>query len=59
MVMCSRCKKRVAVVFMTKLEDGKRVNDGVCMKCAQEMGLPLGNLLGDYIPKFSHKQETH
>ena len=47
MVMCSRCKKRVAVVFMTKLEGDKRVNEGVCMKCAQEMGLPLGNLLGD------------
>ncbi len=52
MVMCSRCHKRVAVVFMTKLEDGKRVNDGVCMKCAKEMGLPLGNLLGDYMNKM-------
>ena len=55
--MCSRCKKRVAVVFMTRLEDGKRINDGVCMKCAQEMGLPLGNLLGDYMNKMGVSPE--
>ncbi len=57
MVMCSRCHKRVAVVFMTKLENGKRVNDGVCMKCAGELGLPLGNLLGDYMEKMGVSQE--
>ena len=42
---------------MTKLEDGKRVNDGVCMKCAKEMGLPLGNLLGDYMNKMGVSPE--
>ena len=52
MVMCSRCHKRVAVVFMTKMENGKRTNEGVCMKCAQELGLPLENLLGDYMNKM-------
>ncbi len=57
MVMCSRCHKRAAVVFMTKLEDGKRVNEGVCMKCAKEMGLPLGNLLGDYMNKMGISPE--
>ena len=50
--MCSRCHKRAAVVFMTKLENGKRVNEGVCMKCARELGLPLDNLLGDYMNKM-------
>lgn len=50
--MCSRCHKRAAVVFMTKLEDGKRVNEGVCITCAKELGLPLDNLLGDYMSKM-------
>ena len=57
MVMCARCQKRVAVVFMTKLENGKRVNEGVCMKCAQELGLPLENLLGDYMNKMGISPE--
>ena len=52
MVMCSRCHKRPAVVFMTKLENGKRVNEGVCVTCAKELGLPLDNLLGDYMSKM-------
>ena len=52
MVMCSRCHKRAAVVFMTKLENGKRVNEGVCITCAKELGLPLDNLLGDYMSKM-------
>ena len=57
MVMCARCHKRVAVVFMTKLENGKRINEGVCMKCAQELGLPLENLLGDYMNKMGVSPE--
>ena len=47
----------MAVVFMTKLENGKRVNEGVCMKCAQELGLPLDNLLGDYMNKMGVSPE--
>jgi ATP-dependent Clp protease ATP-binding subunit ClpC len=38
--LCSRCKKNVAVVFISKIEDGKAVNEGLCLKCAREMGLP-------------------
>ncbi len=57
MVMCSRCHKRAAVVFMTKLENGKRVNEGVCVTCAKELGLPLDNLLGDYMSKMGITQE--
>ncbi len=40
MMMCTRCKKNVAVVFITKLENGKTVNEGLCLKCAKELGLP-------------------
>jgi len=57
MVMCSRCHKRPAVVFMTKLENGKRVNEGVCITCAKELGLPLDNLLGDYMSKMGITQD--
>ena len=38
--MCSRCKKNVAVVFISRLEDGKTFNEGLCLKCARNMGLP-------------------
>ena len=37
---------------MTKLENGKRINEGVCITCAKELGLPLDNLLGDYMSKM-------
>ena len=41
--LCTRCKKNVAVVFISRLEDGKTVNEGLCLKCAKEMGLPQVN----------------
>lgn len=52
MIMCARCHKRAAVIFMTKLENGKRVNEGICVTCAKELGLPLDNLLGDMVQKM-------
>ena len=41
--LCSRCKKNVAVVFIAKMENGKMVNEGLCLKCAKELGLPQVN----------------
>ena len=38
--ICSRCKKRVAVVFITKLDNGETHNEGLCLKCAKELGMP-------------------
>ena len=38
--LCSRCKKNVAVVFISKLDGDKPVNEGLCLKCAKELGLP-------------------
>ena len=38
--LCSRCKKNLAVVFITKLEDGSSVSEGLCLKCARELKLP-------------------
>jgi len=37
---CSRCKKRQAVLFVQRLENGKTINEGLCWVCAKEMGLP-------------------
>lgn len=39
MELCSRCKKRVAVVFVTRFEGGKTLNEGICLKCAKELGI--------------------
>ena len=39
MPICARCKKNMAVVFITKLENGKSVNEGLCLKCAKELGI--------------------
>ena len=47
MVMCSKCHKRMATVFLTKTENGQRVTEGLCMKCAKEMGLPTDQMMGN------------
>ena len=39
MKLCSRCKKNIAVVFLTKIENGEVVNDGLCLKCARQLGI--------------------
>ncbi|MBQ6986370.1 MAG: ATP-dependent Clp protease ATP-binding subunit [Oscillibacter sp.] len=38
--LCSRCKKNVAVVFISKLEGDKTTNEGLCLSCARKIGLP-------------------
>ena len=38
--LCSRCKKNVAVVFISKIEGDKTINEGLCLKCAKDLGLP-------------------
>ncbi len=57
MVMCARCHKRVPVVFVTKIENGKKVSEGLCMKCAKELGLPVESMLGDVYNKFGISPE--
>ncbi len=47
MPMCSRCKKNIAVVFITKIEGpDKTSQEGLCLKCARELGVkPLDNIM--------------
>ena len=37
--LCSKCKKNVAVIFITKVENGQTTNEGLCLKCAKELGI--------------------
>ena len=44
--LCSRCKKNVAVIFVTKLEAGKTTSEGYCLKCARELNLkPVDDIM--------------
>ena len=46
MEMCARCHKRMAVVFITRLENGESKNEGICLKCAKELGIkPIDDIL--------------
>ncbi|MBQ3100473.1 MAG: ATP-dependent Clp protease ATP-binding subunit [Clostridia bacterium] len=46
MQLCSRCHKRMAVVFITHMVDNKPVNEGICMKCARELGIkPVNDMI--------------
>ena len=37
--LCSKCQKNVAVIFITKVENGRSTNEGLCLKCAKELGI--------------------
>ena len=44
--VCARCKKRPAMVFITRLEKDKSINEGLCLVCAQELGIkPVNDML--------------
>ena len=53
-MVCSRCKKRPAVVFITRMEGDNSTNEGLCLTCAKELGIkPVDDLL----TKFGMSQE--
>jgi len=44
--LCSRCHKNVAVVFITKIEGSVTKNEGLCLKCARELGIkPIDDMM--------------
>ena len=46
MQLCSKCKKRMAVVFITKVENNQPKHEGLCLKCAKELGIkPLDDIM--------------
>lgn len=46
MMMCSVCKENIAVVFITKVTDGKQAQEGLCLTCAKKRGIqPINQLI--------------
>ena len=44
--LCTRCKKNVAVIFITKIEGSETRNEGLCLKCARELGIkPVDDMM--------------
>ncbi|MEL7596745.1 MAG: hypothetical protein AAGU01_00940, partial [Clostridiaceae bacterium] len=41
MKMCSVCKKNVATIFASIIQDGKSEVKGLCIECAKKMGIPI------------------
>ena len=39
-ILCSRCKKRMAIVFVSRMDSDQPVNEGYCLQCAKEIGIP-------------------
>lgn len=39
-MICSRCKKRPAIIYVQRIENGETKNEGLCWHCAKELGLP-------------------
>ena len=55
MMMCSRCKKRPAVMFISTMNaGGERKNEGLCLQCAKELGLPQ---VTDYLKQMGISEE--
>ena len=47
--LCSKCKKNVAVVFISRMnEKNEMVNEGLCLKCAAQLGLPQAGGPGEH-----------
>ena len=46
MKLCARCKKRPAVIFVSRIDKDQTINEGICIKCAKEMGLkPVDDIM--------------
>ncbi|MDD6279232.1 MAG: ATP-dependent Clp protease ATP-binding subunit [Oscillospiraceae bacterium] len=54
MIMCSKCKKRPAVVFITSVHGNEKKNEGLCLSCAKEMKIPQ---VAEYMEKLGISDE--
>ena len=54
MMMCTRCKKRPAVVFITAMQGNEKKNEGLCLVCAKEMGITQ---VDDYMKSMGISEE--
>ena len=54
MIMCSNCKKRPAVVFITSVQGNEKKNEGLCLSCAREKKIPQ---VAEYMDKLGITDE--
>ncbi len=47
----------MAVIFVTKVENGEKVTKGLCLKCAKDMGVPVDNIVGNVMNQFGISPE--
>ena len=44
--LCSKCHKNIAVIFVSRIENGETKNEGLCLKCARSMGIkPIDDMM--------------
>ena len=55
MTLCTRCQKRPAAVFITRVEGDKTINEGYCLTCAKEMNIKP---VTDMLEKFGMDEDT-
>ena len=49
MPICSRCKKNIAMVFVARMDGDKTTNEGLCLKCARDLGIkPVGDMMDKF-----------
>lgn len=53
-MLCTKCKKRIAVVFITTMQGDSKNNEGLCLMCAKDLGVPQVN---DYIKQIGISEE--
>lgn len=47
-MLCSKCNKNIAMVFVARLEGEKQTNEGLCLSCAKELGIaPIDQFMGE------------
>ena len=47
----------MAVIFVTKVENGEKATKGLCLKCAKDMGVPVDNIVGNVMNQFGLSPE--
>ena len=54
MKLCTKCKKRMAVVFISRMDGSQTTNEGYCLKCARSLNIPQ---IGDIMSKMGIAEE--
>ena len=48
-MVCNRCQKRPAIIFVQRMENGQMKNEGFCLHCARELHLkPVEDLMKQF-----------